>query len=160
MANGEENSLNRFDGPRLVSLNSACNLLLLLHLLLLFASTSSSLSVSHLCARTSAAKKPYWLTRSSCSRSQGLLPSLPAASSSSLLLLHPPDDNTEYAKKDERNEPKRERKVPGNCFGPVILALGDPQSLRPCNRTFSAVSLAPFAAAATCARACVPLSRK
>jgi len=58
VANGE-NPLNRFDGPRLVSLNPSCNHhhrlpLLPLILLLLFVFTSSSLSVSHLRARTSA----------------------------------------------------------------------------------------------------------
>jgi len=52
VANGE-NPLNRFDGLRLVSLNPSCNHLLPL-LLLLFVFTSSSLSVSHLRARTSA----------------------------------------------------------------------------------------------------------
>lgn len=36
-----------------------------------------------------------------------------------------PGDNTEYAKKKTRVE-ERERKVSGNCFGPVILTLGDP----------------------------------
>lgn len=56
VANGE-NSRNRFDGPQLVSLNPDCNLLFLL--LFLFVSTPSSLSVSHLCARTSATKKPW-----------------------------------------------------------------------------------------------------
>lgn len=105
-----ENSLNRFDGPRLVSLNPGCNLLLLLFLpfflliLLHFASTSSSLSVSHLCARTSAAKKPWRLTRSPYSRVKDYsLPLFPLPPS---LRLH--DDNTEYVEKKKKREERVE----------------------------------------------------